>query len=119
MLYKIAYKIRRFLPLQWMLEPVRRRLRAWILAGDPVAPATPDLVLNCWIDGRLVRVLAVGAVGLRLRVRTAKGETLVDHRSATNPDAFWAAWKRLSPSANLRWEDGQAWYAATPDQPFH
>ena len=108
----LAQKLTRYLTARYWLDALRARLRRWLLA-DQVATTTPEpeMVLDCWLDGKLTRVLATGSAGLRLRVQTAKGETLVDHRASANPGAFWRVWRHFNPQANPRWEDGEPYWA--------
>jgi hypothetical protein len=90
-----------------MLGWLRKRLRRWLLD-----PADDDPFIEVADrDGRVRRMQAVGAVGLRLVCKPVGdrglSQTMVAEGDVTNREKFWRLWKRFSSHQNLRWESGE------------
>lgn len=62
--------------------------------------------LSVHVDGKVIDVIAVAAVGMHLSVRLPTGGyRLVSERQCRSAVEFWDAWYTLNDS-RLTWEDG-------------
>ncbi len=87
------------------MEWLKRKIRRW-LAEDAGPPAP---VLEAIINGQIVRVIPVTAVGTGLMCRVpsknkAMSQQIILEHSAADRDHFWDLWRHFGGRAV--WEDG-------------